>query len=181
MAERAVAIDHSSVLGHMMLAFVLVFGREERRSEEYFQRALSLDPNNSEVYATFAASSIFWGNTKRTLELLEKARAIDPVDHPNAKFVYGQYSYMTQSYDQAVELLTEVVERQPGFNPASLHLAATYATIGKYREAETVIQKMLALNPYYTVADADRVYPYKLEGDRKKFLDALRSAGLPEA
>jgi len=181
MAERAVAIDQNSVLGYMMLAFVLVFGREERRSEENFQRALSLNPNNSEVYVTYAASSIFWGDKERTLELLERARAIDPVDHPNAKFCWGQYSYLTQDYDQAVEVLTEVIERQPGFNPASLHLAAVYVAIGKNREAETVIEKMLAKNPSYTVADADRVYPYKLERDRTKFLDALRSAGLPEA
>jgi adenylate cyclase len=180
MAERAVAIDQNSVLGYMMLAFVLAFARDERRSEENFQRALFINPNNSEVYVTYAASSIFWGDREKSLKLLERARAIDPVDHPNAKFSYGQYSYLTRDYDQAVQILTDVIERQPGFNPASLHLAAAYIAMGKKQEAGTVIEKMLAKNPSYTVADADRVYPYKLEGDRTQFLDALRSAGLPE-
>lgn len=181
MAERAVAIDDQSVLSIMMLAFVLNFNRNVERSFEQFELALSINPNSSEVYVTYAASCAFWGDQEKTLKLLKRAQEIDPVGHPNAEFTQGQYHYLVRQYDESIQSLTRVVERQPGFNPASLHLAAAYVAANRPDEAKAIIDNVLTQVPTYTMADAERIYPYVKVDDRVRFLNGLRTAGIPEA
>jgi Tfp pilus assembly protein PilF len=77
--------------------------------------------------------------------------------------------------------LTRVVERQPGFNPASLHLAAAYVAANRPDEAKAIIDNVLTQVPTYTMADAERIYPYVKVDDRVRFLNGLRTAGIPEA
>jgi len=47
-------------------------------------------------------------------------------------------------------------------------------------EARLAVDELLALLPAYTVSDAERIYPFRYDEVRKKFIDNLRKAGLPE-
>ena len=179
-AERAVDLDKTSALGFVMLAFAQNFDRQFENSETNFERAIVLNPNDPEVYGTYAGALVFWGDHERTLEILDRVHEIDPIGHPNADFLYGQCQYLTGKFDAAAATLTQVIGKQSGFIPARLHLIAALAETERLEEARVEIKELLAGHPLYSVADADRIYPYKLEREKQQFLDGLRRAGLPE-
>jgi len=73
------------------------------------------------------------------------------------------------------------VERHPGLTVARLFLACTYLEMDQLAEAKEQIRHVIESQPRYSIEVADRVYPFRLDADRRRFLDSLRQAGLPEA
>jgi hypothetical protein len=47
-------------------------------------------------------------------------------------------------------------------------------------DAREIIKKALKIAPSYRLKMADRLFPYRLGEDRKRVIDGLRKAGLPE-
>jgi hypothetical protein len=47
-------------------------------------------------------------------------------------------------------------------------------------DARATVDELLALVPNYTMSDAERIYPFRHDNVRKKFIYNLRKAGLPD-
>ena len=73
-----------------------------------------------------------------------------------------------------------VIARVPGFPAAYLYLASTYVDLDRVDEAKEQVQALLAKNPKWSLHHADRIYPIRSGEVRKRLLDGLRKAGLPE-
>jgi TolB-like protein/Tfp pilus assembly protein PilF len=125
-AERAVILNPDSALGVTMLAWVQNFDCKYDQSKANFKRAISLDPNIPEVYATYALANAYWGDPEATLATIDRALAIDTMGHPNARFLAAQCYYLMGRLDEAAEILTDVIAERHGFMPARMHLTATY-------------------------------------------------------
>jgi adenylate cyclase len=179
-AERAVILDPGSALGFTMLAWVQNFDRKYDQSKANFERAISLDPNIPEVYATYALANSYWGDPEETLVVLGRALAIDTMGHPNANFLTAQCYYLLGRLEEAAGILTDVIAERHGFMPAHVHLAATYVEMDQTEDAAEVVKGALERVPDFTLADAERIYPYKRPEDRERFFGALRKSGLPD-
>jgi len=179
-AERAVILDPGSALGFTMLAWVQNFDRKYDQSKANFERAISLDPNIPEVYATYALANSYWGDPEETLVVLGRALAIDTMGHPNANFLTAQCYYLLGRLEEAAGILTDVIAERQGFMPAHVHLAATYVEMDQTEDAAEVVKGALERVPDFTLADAERIYPYKRPEDRERFFGALRKSGLPD-
>ena len=82
-------------------------------------------------------------------------------------------------YDEALGRFKRSIERAP-HGPAYLFLAWTNIELNRLSDANDAIKTVLDMNPLYTLKDVERIYPFRLDEDRDRFLDSLRKAGLPE-
>ena len=59
-------------------------------------------------------------------------------------------------------------------------LTSSYSLAGRKEEARAAAEKILEIKPSYSVAQQEKVNPYKDRSVAKRFGDSLRMAGLPE-
>jgi adenylate cyclase len=58
-------------------------------------------------------------------------------------------------------------------------LAACYGHLGRADEARAVWAELLQVNPDFSLAQRERVLPYKNASDFRRIADGLAKAGLP--
>ena len=61
-----------------------------------------------------------------------------------------------------------------------LHLVAAYMEAGREADAGATVEQILKVTPHYNMEAARRQGLHKRPEDVKRFLDAIRKAGLPE-
>jgi fatty acid-binding protein DegV len=72
------------------------------------------------------------------------------------------------------------VKANPEFVNGYKALIAALGHLGRIDEAQPYVQKLLSLEPNFTVERFGQVYPFKYARDRERYLDGLRLAGIPE-
>jgi tetratricopeptide (TPR) repeat protein len=87
---------------------------------------------------------------------------------------------LAKRYDEALPLLEESVDRNPGFDRGHLNLAAIYAELGRIDDAAWSVEEALAISPDITLERERRDTLYMRDADIEHYLGALRKAGLPE-
>ena len=61
-----------------------------------------------------------------------------------------------------------------------MFLASVYVELGRFDDANEQLQTLRAINPMWSVRNADRIFPIASDDKRKRFLGHLRESGLPE-
>jgi TolB-like protein/HEAT repeat protein len=109
-------------------------------------RAIAKDPNDPEGYVAMAWAMITTGNPETGLELLDRARRLNP-SYPNYySLAIGMAHYSMGDLDKAAEIFAKALERDSGATELALPLAATYANLGKRKEAQAAL-KLWKPNP----------------------------------
>jgi adenylate cyclase len=109
-------------------------------------RAIAKDPNDPEGYVAMAWAMITTGNPEAGLELLDRARRLNP-SYPNYySLAIGMAHYSMGDLDKAAEIFAKTLERDPGATELALPLAATYANLGKRKQANAAL-KLWKPNP----------------------------------
>jgi adenylate cyclase len=180
LAEKGVALDGDSAITVTRLAWVQGWMRHFDDSIANFEKAIALAPNRADAYADLGQILNYWGDPERALEMSEKVFRLETFAPPLWEFYAGHSHFLLCNYDQALPKITHMLELVPGFTTGYAYLAALCVETNKLDDAHTAITKMLEISPGYTVKDMDKFHPYRLEETRKRFLDDLRAAGLPE-
>jgi adenylate cyclase len=127
-----------------------------------------------------AWSLIFYGRHKDAAEAIETARRLDP-KNPNAYlFPLGVAKVGLERFQEAIVNLERVRKLRPDYLDVNVYLAASYAHLGRIRDAEE------ALNRYTDVwktfaSNVDGVmewWPYRREVDLRLIGNGLVEAGL---
>ena len=63
-----------------------------------------------------------------------------------------------------------------GYKP----LIASLGHLGRVEEAKPYVDKLLALEPNFSLERFAKVYPIKYDSDREHYMKGLRLAGIPE-
>ncbi len=111
---------------------------------------------------------------------MERALSIETFPPPSWEFQIGRSHLLLGQYDQAVTRFNRMVDHAPTFLPAYTHLAFAYVETDRIADARDAINKVLKISPQFTVNEAAKRLPYRIEKVRDRFLDGLRKAGLPE-
>ena len=114
------------------------------------------------------------------MQLIETAFRLDPIVPTGWDIVVGYSYWELGRYDEAVMRFRNVIDRLPGFVMTYLFLTSTYMDLGRIDEAKDLAQALLGMNSRWSVHDADRIFPIRSDDKRRRFLDGLRKAGLPE-
>ena len=147
------------------------------------QRALALDPNDSNSYLAIAYALIYAGRPQEALDFVEKAMRLDPHYPSYYLFILGLAHFHLDQYEEAVPLFEKALKLNPVNYVPLIPLSAAQAHLGREQEAETTLFKMQkALPAIVTIALVKRgsLFNYKSPTDQNRLLAGLRKAGMLE-
>ncbi len=84
-------------------------------------------------------------------------------------------------YEKAVSVGRRAVKANPEFSNAYKPLIAALGHLGRREQAAPYVEKLLSLEPNFTVAHFGKTYPFRKAKDRERYMKGLLLAGVPEA
>jgi adenylate cyclase len=144
-----------------------------------FRRMLELDPNFAQGYATTGLVLMYAGYAAEALGRFATAMRLDP-HYPGIVLHYvAQANFSLGNYATATKQLVERISRTPATDSSRMLLAACYGHLGRIDEARAAWAELMKVNPAFSLAQRERVLPYKEPRDFQRIVDGLAKAGLP--
>lgn len=182
-ARRAIKLDPDNaealgIYGHVCS----FFNRDFDNAIHYFDRALRLNPNLAFIWALSSATYSYIGQPDAALLRLERYRDLAPFDPYYSWFEnFYTIAYVFKGdYEKVVEIGQRAVMVNPDFVNGYKPLIAAFGHLGRHDEARPYVEKLLSLEPNFTVERFGQVYPIKQASDRERYMMGLRLGGVPE-
>ena len=177
-AKKAVAVDDSSAEAHLTYGWNQMHKDQQDLGVVQLEKAAALDPNFSEAYAHLSQALIFVGRPDEAIGFAKKAMRLDPHYAPWVVWFLGNGYLALRRYDDAIAAYQESLRRNPNSAYAHQTLAATYAEMGRDKEAKAEAAELLRLQPGFTVEWTRAKWPFKNQVDLDRYTAALHKAGL---
>ncbi|RTL69339.1 MAG: hypothetical protein EKK41_13875 [Hyphomicrobiales bacterium] len=175
------AIEHDPNLpdafGHLGHAFL--HKGDHDSSLAAHRRAHAINPNRCDF--RHATALVFSGEHDEAIEMSRTGMRLDPFHSPIALGWLGAALMFKERYADALPVLLEATSRASGWRGGFLYLAATYERLGQIEKARAAADRVLKLEPAWTIATTGRsVNRFKRKEDAELFFGALERAGLPK-
>jgi tetratricopeptide (TPR) repeat protein len=82
-------------------------------------------------------------------------------------------------YERAVLVGRDIIDANPYSLVAYKHLIAALGLLRRADEAKPYLEKLLSLEPRFTVEHFAKTYPFKRPSDRRRYMRGLLLAGVP--
>ncbi|HML12602.1 MAG TPA: hypothetical protein VK456_04810 [Xanthobacteraceae bacterium] len=178
---KAIEIDPDNAEALGIYAHTCAWRKNFDAAVRHFDRSLRLNPNLAFIWALSAATYCYIGEPAVALQRLKRSRDLAPF-HPYWCFLESFYviAYTFKGdYEQAVLIGRGTVRANPHSHPSYKALIASLGHLGRAEEAKPYIEKLLSLEPHFTVEHFGKTYPFKQESDRQRYMRGLLLAGVP--
>jgi len=179
---KAIRIDPDNAEALGIYAHICSWKRQFDDALHYFDRALRSNPNLAFVWALSAITHCYIGKPNEALKRMERYRALAPFD---PYFCHFEHTFCTAyllrgDYSEALVYGRRCAKANPHFINGYKPLIASLGHLGELDEARGYLDKVLELEPKFTVRQFGLTYPFKNDVDRDRYCDGLRLAGVPE-
>ncbi len=181
LCKRAMDLDPENSEAIGIYAYTLAWKRDFDRAVHFFDRSLRLNPNLAYIWALSAAAYCYIGEPENALRRLGRYRDLAPLD-PYYGFFENAYTIaytFKHDYERAVVVGRRVVKANLAFINGYKPLIASLGHLGRREEATPYVEKLLSLEPDFTIEKFRKAYPFKLAEDRDNYCKGLRLAGIP--
>ena len=178
-AGKAVRLDPRSQYGHYILAHAYYMRGELDRFRVSAERAIELNPSNTEVLAIMGLDLAYTGDWEHGIALVEKARALNPF-HPDWLFFPLLLDdYRKGDYQAALEDLEQI--DMPDFFWTHVMGAQIYGQLDRTEEAAAALARLDELYPGFSLDAAAQEYGlWHISPELiKHAIEGLRKAGVP--
>jgi tetratricopeptide (TPR) repeat protein len=182
-ALRAIKLNPQNAEALGIYAHYCSFVHKDFNAAVYcFDRSLRLNPSLGLVWGLSGSTYCYIGEPGAALERLERYRELTPFDPHISWFelLYTIAYLFKKDYERAAIVGRRVVRALPKFVNAYKPFIAALGHLDRHEEAQVYVDKVRALEPNFTVERFGEVYPIKKASDRKRYMDGLRLAGIPE-
>jgi len=176
--QQALDLDPSLLWARFYLAKVYIdLGRTDKAKEE-LERGLGMRPNVPHFLSLLGEVNRKLGSPELSLELNRKALEADPSMTP--AHYYMALAWMDlKKPEEAIRELESSVESQYVAPEMYLTLGSQYIEKRRYREAEEVVKKGIALDPSRPEGHLNLAQLYNIQGANDRALAELKLA-IPE-
>jgi adenylate cyclase len=178
LAERALALDPSTVPAHVVLSFTNL--RQGRLAEALVaaEKAVELAPNIEFPHMALGAVLADQGRFVAAMQSVARAMRLNPRADSTVRAVVASVNFAAGRTEKAVELWEQARAANADLILARIPLAALYESEGRHEEARVLAQEILRVNRDLTAESATEL-ALGSGFDRDEAIDNLRSAGLP--
>lgn len=178
-AERANKLDDRIVQVQLVLSNIYV--RQKRFDEAIAaaERSVEIDPNYADGYAALTLALLTSGRAEEALAPIREALRLDPRGPFFYHWLEGRCYFMLGRYEEALDKMQLVVDRNPEFIGGLKYLAATQAHLGQIDDADWTAEEILTIQPGITLAQ-ERETDFAKKEDTERYIEGLRLAGIPE-
>ena len=182
-AHRATQLDPSNAEALAIYGHLLSFlHKDVRMALHYFDRALQLNRNLPFIWVYSAVSYCYLGDPDKALQRLQRCRELT-ASLPYTSLHENPFAIaylMKKQYEEAVEIGRRVVQCTPAYTNGYKPLIAALGHLRRRKEAKPFVQKLLELEPGFTVQRFGQVYPFTQARGLEHYMEGLRRAGVPE-
>jgi adenylate cyclase len=173
-AEHAIELDPSDARGHAALGQARLFKREHDHSLAAFERALQLNPNDADVLADTGHCVSSCGDPQRAIQLLHRAMRLNPYYPDWYLWNLGEVYFDLGDYHESIRTLNRMRDQSDAYRL----LAASHALLGQIEQAHQFAERVLVLQPGFTLERWREVPPDRNPEPRERYLEGLKKAGL---
>ncbi|WP_298969447.1 tetratricopeptide repeat protein [uncultured Roseobacter sp.] len=173
-AREAIDLDEADARGFGELGFAHLYRKEHEPAINAYDRALKLNPNDADLMSDMADALAHMGRSEEAVDLLLKAMRLNPFYPDQYIWHLGGAYFNLKRYEEAISTIQTMQNPTEGRRI----LAASYAHLGKVKEAETQADLVRQAHPNFSVDRWASVQPDLHEEDVQHFLDGLKRAGL---
>ena len=146
--RQALADDPTYVAAYNMMALIYMQLREDASARQSFEKALSLDPANSEVMNNYGWFLCLQNEGPRAMDLMLRAANDTRYATPEKAFLSaGLCMRRLGRNTEAEDYLRRAIGIRPDLLGALFNLAAINYERGAYKEAETYLSRYTRLAP----------------------------------
>jgi TolB-like protein len=180
-AERAVLLDPKNARAVTIAGHVKAF--LHRRLDEaaaLHELALHLNPALALAWHFSGMTHAYRGELDDAYRCISYSRHLAPAD-PLGFYAEGGLSIvqlLRHEHEAAAEIGRRVTERHPNFTSALKSYLATLGHQGRTAEADLVRERLLLLEPRFSLRSFPRTAPYQRPEDLGHFMTGLRLAGV---
>jgi TolB-like protein len=182
-ALRAIKLDPNNAEALGIYAHICsIVNKDFDSSLYYFDRSLRLNPSLGFSWALSAPTFCYIGQPEIALQRLKRYDELAPLDPYSSWFehLYTLAYTFKRDYERAVIVGRRSTRANPEFVAGYRPLIASLGHLGRREEARPYVEKLLSLQPAFTIEHFGRTYPFKWDEDRQHYLEGLRLAGVPE-
>ena len=178
-ADTALSLDDTLADPHGVHAFVDLYSGEHERAERIMEEVTALNPNGANAHNVLAMIRTFMGKPEEALVAARHACRLCP-RVPYMLLELGRAFCHAGRYEEALDPLSRVISDRPYWITGRALLIVTAVGLGRAELARHHSAELLRTSPGFSLGNWARTLPYKNPDDRERYLDALRTAGLPE-
>ena len=176
LAFHALRLDPDDYRAHMTLGRLYSYQGKHAKGRAEFDRALRINPNDTNVLAVSANALVYCERVDEALERCQRAILLNPNAPDWYWWTLGFSYFHLGRYEEALEAL----ERMTAPDKARRVLAATYAHLGRLDEARHEAEEFMKVVPNFSIKEWARTEPYTDPNELQRYVDGMRKAGLPE-
>jgi DNA-binding SARP family transcriptional activator/TolB-like protein len=183
LAKHATALDSQDAFAHTIAGLVrAALHRHPREGLALHHRALALNPALAQAWALSAAASAQLGELDPAAEQMRRYKRLTPL-HPYAFFLdttLVTIALLRHDHEEAVRLGREICEMNLSLSLPCKPFLAALGHLGLADEATAMRERLLAIEPGFSLATFRATSPLVREIDREHVADGLKRAGIPE-
>lgn len=182
-ARLAMAIDANDADSLLALGAVELFSENHAKAIDLFRRALVQNSNNAWSQYSLGAALLWNGKPEAAIDALEQNLRLNPRDKSIVMFAYtalGFACFLAGRHDAALEWSGRGCQEAPDYAVGYRVHAASAAHLGRLEEARQSMEKLLALEPSWTIKSSIASLPMPDRSVLGPYMAALKAAGMPE-
>lgn len=183
LAERAVMLDPTDARALTLAGHVRGFlARLPEEAIALHDRAIALNPNMALAWCFSGLAHLYVGRHDEAVRRTRQALVLSPSDPHGFFFDMAVIlpCLMNGDWDGAIEAGRRAVQLNPLFSSSYKGYLAALGIAGRSKEASTALERLMQLEPGFSVAMAIERSPLSRPEDVALYADGLRRAGLPE-
>jgi len=144
--RKAIEIDPTSAEAYNSLAYLkfrLEWDWEE--AENYFKKAIELKPGYSSAYERYALYLALLGRNKESIQLMNHAYELDPLN-PSVSTGVGRMYHFAKQFDKAIKQYEETLQMNPDYVETVFALGMSNSVLGNYDRAIQQLKRAIELS-----------------------------------
>lgn len=173
--DQAIALDPDDGRLYWLLAIVHSCLSEFDDEKRQLERALSLNPNDANAMVSYGLALAAAGQHEAAVQHIREAMLLNPF-HPEWYWVdLGSVFLVARRHEDAIEAYKRRTRPQVW---VMARLACCYGHLGRTREAQDMVARILALDQKFRISTSRR--GLWSDEDTAHIFEGMRLAGLPE-
>jgi tetratricopeptide (TPR) repeat protein len=181
LASRALLLDPKDSRGFTIAGHVQAFlHRNHEKARALHDRALGINPGLAKGWHYSGMAYAYDGDLEMAHRQLTWSLKLAPFDHFAflTEHALATVLLLQGSYEEALRISRIAAERQPHFSSGLKTQLAILGHLGRKKEAESVLQRLLGIEPRFSLRAFRLSAPYRRERDIDNFTIGIRKAGV---
>jgi len=176
--KKALSMDDADFVAHLVLSQLYVLRKEHDKAITASERAIALNANGAEAYAFLGNLFNLTGKPEEGIKFIKKAIRLNPIPPAHYLLFLGYAYHLLGRYEDAIDVYKQVLQRSPNNMIALVDLTANYSAWGREEEARQQAEKVLELDPTYSLDKTTLPLLIKDKAEAERYIAHLRKAGL---